>query len=84
MVEPKAPVLLMSFDGEEQGLLGSKYYAQNPTVPMAKIVTILNMDMISRNAVDEIFVGGMGRNGTLDEVIGEISKRYKFNFRMFC
>ncbi len=73
----KRSVLLMSFDAEEKGLVGSKHYAGSPTVPMGNIVTILNMDMISRNAPDEIFVGGMGRNAMLDRVIGEIGERYK-------
>jgi hypothetical protein len=73
----KRSVLFMSFDGEEAGLLGSKHYAANPIVPLDKIVTILNMDMISRNNPTEIFIGGMGRNKMLDACIGEISAKYK-------
>ncbi|MDF1666725.1 MAG: M28 family peptidase, partial [Planctomycetota bacterium] len=73
----KRSVLFMSFDGEEAGLLGSKHYAANPLVPMNKIVTILNMDMISRNKPTEIFVGGIGRNAMLDDCIRRISSKYK-------
>lgn len=73
----KRSVLFMSFDGEEAGLLGSKHYAANPLVPMEKIVTILNMDMISRNKPTEIFVGGIGRNAMLDDCIRRISTKYK-------
>jgi aminopeptidase YwaD len=73
----KRSVLFMSFDGEEAGLLGSKHYAANPIVPLDKIVTILNMDMISRNKPSEIFIGGMGRNTMLDSCIREISAKYK-------
>src|SRR5205085_8092428 len=39
--------------GEERGLLGSRYYADYPTVPMEKIVTQLNIDMIGRNRDDK-------------------------------
>lgn len=73
----KRSVLFMSFDGEEAGLLGSKHYAANPLVPMKNIVTILNMDMISRNKPTEIFIGGMGRNTMLDDCINRISAKYK-------
>lgn len=77
----KRSVLLMSFDAEEKGLLGSKHFVANPTVPLDRVVTILNMDMISRNAPDEIFVGGMGRNARLDEVVKDVSQRYKLRLR---
>ncbi|MGB0891304.1 MAG: M28 family peptidase, partial [Flavobacteriaceae bacterium] len=34
--------------GEEKGLLGSKYYTENPIFPLANTVTNLNIDMIGR------------------------------------
>ncbi len=37
---------------EERGLLGSRWYAQHPTVPKASVVAVLNGDMIGRNAPD--------------------------------
>ncbi len=72
----KRSILLINFDGEEAGLLGSKAFADKPTVPMDKIVAILNMDMISRNKPAAINVGGIGRNARLDEVLKTISARY--------
>ncbi len=44
----KRSVILMAFTGEETGLYGSKYYVENPTVPIENIVSMLNMDMIGR------------------------------------
>ena len=35
--------------GEEKGLYGSKYFADNPVVPIDKIVAQLNVDMVGRN-----------------------------------
>jgi len=35
---------------EERGLIGSRWYAQHPTVPKSSIVAVLNGDMIGRNA----------------------------------
>ena len=47
-VKPKRTVIFALWTGEEKGLLGSRYYAQNPTFPIAKTVGYLNYDMISR------------------------------------
>ena len=41
---PKRSVLFLSVTAEESGLLGSAYYAANPTFPMNKIVANLNVD----------------------------------------
>lgn len=41
-------VLLITFSGEESGLLGSRHYAKEPLVPLDKTVAMLNMDMIGR------------------------------------
>ncbi|MDH4197485.1 MAG: M28 family peptidase, partial [Candidatus Aminicenantes bacterium] len=46
--KPKRTVVFCLWTGEEQGLLGSRYYVQNPPYPLAKTVAYLNMDMISR------------------------------------
>jgi Zn-dependent M28 family amino/carboxypeptidase len=39
--------------GEERGLLGSRYFADYPTVPLDSIVAQLNIDMIGRNRDDK-------------------------------
>ncbi|KUG08318.1 M28 family peptidase [Solirubrum puertoriconensis] len=43
--KPKRSILLVLQTGEELGLLGSAYFASNPTVPKAKIVADVNTDM---------------------------------------
>lgn len=45
---PKRSVLFLHVTGEEHGLLGSKYYADNPVFPLANTVANLNIDMIGR------------------------------------
>lgn len=45
---PKRSILFLHVTGEEHGLLGSKYYAENPIFPMANTVVDLNIDMIGR------------------------------------
>ena len=46
--KPKRSVLFIWHAGEEKGLWGSEYYTSKPTVPIDKIVTQLNVDMIGR------------------------------------
>jgi Zn-dependent M28 family amino/carboxypeptidase len=46
---PKRSVLFVWHCGEEKGLWGSRYYVENPTVPLDKIVTAINIDMIGRS-----------------------------------
>jgi Zn-dependent M28 family amino/carboxypeptidase len=43
--KPKRSVLLVAVTAEEKGLLGSRYFALNPTVPKPAIVANINMDM---------------------------------------
>jgi len=57
-IKLKRTLVFISFSGEELGLLGSLFYVKNPTVPMAKIKFMVNMDMIgySHNALNIIGV----------------------------
>ena len=45
----KRSLLFVWHTGEESGLLGSRYFADHPTVPIDRIVAQLNVDMIGRN-----------------------------------
>ena len=45
---PKRSLLFLHVTGEEKGLLGSKYYTENPIFPLKKTVCNLNIDMIGR------------------------------------
>ncbi len=42
---PRRSVLFVAVTGEERGLLGSRYYANRPTVPSGSLVANINMDM---------------------------------------
>ena len=41
---PKRSLMFLAVAGEEEGLLGSDYYAQHPTVPISQIVADVNLD----------------------------------------
>lgn len=45
---PRRSMLFMNVTGEEEGLLGSEYYSENPVFPLDKTVVDLNIDMVGR------------------------------------
>jgi hypothetical protein len=57
---PRRSLLFVWHTGEEIGLLGARYFTDNPTVARDSIVAQLNMDMIGRGLTGEIANGGAG------------------------
>lgn len=53
---PPRTLVFVLFAGEEQGLIGSKYYAENPVRPLDSTVAMMNFDCIAHG--DSIRVGG--------------------------
>lgn len=45
---PRRSILILNVSGEEKGLLGSKYYSDNPVYPLENTIANLNIDMIGR------------------------------------
>ena len=46
---PRRSILFLHVTGEEHGLFGSQYYAENPIFPLVNTVANLNIDMIGRD-----------------------------------
>ena len=45
---PKRSIIFLHVTGEEKGLLGSRYYTENPLYPLKETIANLNIDMIGR------------------------------------
>jgi hypothetical protein len=56
--KPKRSTLFVWHTGEESGLVGSYFFARNPTVPMDSIVAQINLDMVGRGRAEDIPGGG--------------------------
>jgi Zn-dependent M28 family amino/carboxypeptidase len=71
---PKRSIMLLLVAAEEQGLLGSKFYAEHPTVEPGKIAANINIDggNIWGRAKDIVFVG-KGKS-TIDDYVNAIAK----------
>jgi len=53
-------VLVAAFSGEEKGLWGSNYFCEHPTVDLARVKYMLNLDMVGRMRGDTLAVYGTG------------------------
>ncbi len=71
---PRRSVLLAFVGAEEQGLLGSKYYAEHPTFPAGKIAANLNYDggNIWGHTHDVTFIG-LGKS-TIDQIVEAVAQ----------
>ena len=64
-------VLFIAFSGEELGLLGSRYFADNLQISADSILAMVNFDMIGRLAVEELTIFGTGTSSKWDEIMSE-------------
>ena len=79
---PRRSILIMPVSAEEKGLLGSKYYAENPIYPLENTIANLNVDMIGR--IDDhhdnpnyIYLIGSDRLSTeLHDISEEVNDKY--------
>ena len=79
---PRRSVLIMPVSGEEKGLLGSKYYTDNPIYPLDKTIANLNIDMIGRvgdfkdNPNYVYLIGSDMLSQDLHNISEEVNKKY--------
>ncbi len=66
---PRRSITFVGAAAEEQGTLGSKYFADNPTMPLSKIVGLINMDSINiTGRKKDVSVKGYGKS-ELEDVL---------------
>ena len=71
---PRRSILFLAVTAEEQGLLGSKWYAENPLYPLTSTLADINVDGLNLWApTRDLVVIGMG-NSTLDDVLAELAE----------
>lgn len=61
--KPARSILFLSVTGEEQGLLGSEYYATHPIFPLGKTVADINLDVLQPfGKMKDVIVMGYGQS----------------------
>jgi hypothetical protein len=89
---PRRSILFLNVTAEEKGLLGSRYYSDNPVFPIENHIANINMDMIGRDATEHIekgisdgvyIIGASLISSTLDSLLTvSNSKTHNLNFDM--
>jgi len=70
---PKRSILFLAVTAEEQGLLGSKYYAANPIYPLARTLGVINMDSLNvYGKTSDVVIVGLG-NSDLDDFATQVA-----------
>jgi Zn-dependent M28 family amino/carboxypeptidase len=68
---PPRSVLFLAVTAEEQGLLGAKYYGENPLYPHASTLANINIDGVNQwGRTSDVVIVGYG-NSTLDDLLAE-------------
>jgi hypothetical protein len=80
-------LVLMTFSGEELGLLGSLYYCAHPIFPLKDTAAMINLDMVGRLVADpdtqqgKLDIGGTGSAKSFDALIDKVNAKYDFKLK---
>jgi Zn-dependent M28 family amino/carboxypeptidase len=79
-VKEQVNFLFMCYSAEEAGLIGSKYFTNNPTVDLKTVSWMLNMDMIGRlsDSTHNLLIYGVGTSDVFVDNLHALNK-YGFN-----
>ncbi len=72
-------VLFIAFSGEERGLLGSAHYTENPVLPLADTVAMINFDMVGRLAGNKVIIHGTGTGAGFDRLVDRLVATHGFD-----
>ncbi len=73
--KPERSLIFLAVTAEEQGLLGSQYYSENPIYPVEKTLANINMDVLNAfGKTKDIIVVGEGQSELEDYLKEEIEK----------
>jgi len=73
--KPQRSIVFLAVTGEESGLLGSAYYADNPIYPLARTAAVINIDaMYAGGPARDIVVVGSG-NSDLEDYLRKAAKQ---------
>ncbi|RYU96486.1 M28 family metallopeptidase [Emticicia agri] len=77
--KPERSIVFLFVTGEEQGLLGSAYYAQNPVYPVDETVANLNIDVINNfGPTKDVSIAGEGQSELEDYLKQELEKKGRY------
>jgi Zn-dependent M28 family amino/carboxypeptidase len=73
-VQPKRSILFAAVTAEEQGLLGSKYYAENPIFPLYRTAANVNIDAINVWGRTKNIIDMGAERSTIEEITRQVAR----------
>ncbi|MGE5480758.1 MAG: M20/M25/M40 family metallo-hydrolase [Chloroflexota bacterium] len=70
---PRRSVVFVAFSGEEMGVLGSHYFANNSPMPIEKTIAMINLDMVGRMKENKLNVFGSGSSPEFPALIDSLA-----------
>jgi Zn-dependent M28 family amino/carboxypeptidase len=70
VAKPQHSIIFAAFDAEESGDVGSRAWVDSLPVPVDQVLIDVNMDMIGRNAKNELFAAGATKYPHLAPLVG--------------
>jgi hypothetical protein len=76
--EARDNYLIIFFSGEEMGLLGSNFFAKNPTLELEKVSYMINLDMVGRLREDKtLAVSGTGTTPVWPQMLNSLNPGFE-------
>lgn len=69
---PESNVLIAAFSGEEQGLIGSKYFVNKMEIAADSVLAMINLDMIGRLEENKLNIFGTGTSTRWEEILNSV------------
>jgi len=70
----KRSMIFIAFSGEEMGLLGSKYFAENPGIDLKMVNAMINLDMVGRLPESKVLqISGVGTAEGLEKLVASVN-----------
>lgn len=76
-------IMFMGFSAEESGLHGSRYFTDNPSIPLDDATLMINLDMVGRLRENTVSVSGTGTAEQFDEMLPELFAASDLRVEMF-
>jgi hypothetical protein len=78
----KRTMLFVAFSGEERGLLGSAYFVKHSPIPLSRMVTMVNLDMVGQMKGRRMVVQGSMTSPTFVPVLEGLARRHHLQVKL--
>ncbi|MBE0639035.1 MAG: M28 family peptidase [Bacteroidales bacterium] len=74
---PQRSLVFVAFDAEEMGLIGSRFFVNNPLIDLKNVNAMINFDMIGRlKESNTISIGGTGTSLETEDILNQLAGKY--------